>query len=244
MTEKKEKWFETWFDTDYYHLLYKHRNQSEAEAFIKQLFTYMKVDKDDKILDVACGRGRHSVAIHQLGYDVTGIDLSTRNIVYAKQFEKNKLRFIKHDMCIPMREKFDVVLNLFTSIGYFEEDTKNIEAVNCFWNSLNEGGVGVIDFLNVTHVSTCLKKNEIKKVGDLTFNIKRNYDGRHFLKEISFDDKNQHFCFKEKVRGLQLKNFENIFNEVGISKYEVFGNYQLDIYHPTTSERLILIFYK
>ncbi len=244
MTENNQKWFETWFDTDYYHLLYQHRNQAEATRFIAHLFSYIKVNKDYSILDVACGRGRHSIAIHQLGYKVTGIDLSQRNITYAKQFETENLQFVKHDMCIPMTQKFDVVLNLFTSIGYFEEEHKNLEAVQCFWNNLHVNGVGVIDFLNVHHAVHHIKENETKKVDDVVFNIKRNFNGAHFVKEIFFEDKNQHFHFTEKVRGLQLEDFVTYFEQLGITKYEVFGNYQLEAYHREASERLILIFYK
>ncbi len=244
MTEIEKKWFETWFDTDYYHLLYKHRNNSEAEAFIEHLFSHIKVSKTSRILDVACGRGRHSLAIHQLGYDVMGIDLSARNIEFAKQFETENLRFKKHDMCVPMQEKFDVVLNLFTSIGYFDDDKKNFEAIQCFWNNLNSNGVGVIDFLNVNYAKQQLKANEIKEVDQVNFDIKRNFNGTHFIKEISFEDNNQYFHFTEKVRGLQLTDFETFFREIGISTYEVFGNYQLESYQASSSERLILIFYK
>lgn len=244
MTENKQKWFESWFDTNYYHLLYKHRNQDEANSFINRLFSYLEIQKEHTILDVACGRGRYSTAINQLGFNVTGIDLSSNNINFAKQFENKNLRFIRHDMCVPMHTKFDVVLNLFTSIGYFNEATKNLEAIQCFWENLNLNGVGVIDFMNVEHAVKHLVEKEVKKVEEISFHITRTFNGTHFLKEICFEDNNQHFHFIEKVHGLRLVHFLDYFKSIGISNYKIFGNYQLEPFQPEISERLILIFYK
>ena len=85
MTNKK-KWFESWFDTPYYHLLYKHRDDKEAHKFIKNLMQFLKIDKDQNILDLACGKGRHSIFLNKLGYRVTGVDLSSQNILQAQKY--------------------------------------------------------------------------------------------------------------------------------------------------------------
>ena len=126
MTKEHPKWFQSWFDTPYYHILYKHRDFKEAEDFIKNLVSYLNIDTDDSILDLACGKGRHSIFLNTLGYNVTGLDLSKNNIEHAKVHESNSLFFEVHDMRNTYGTQFEVVLNLFTSFGYFDNKNDNI----------------------------------------------------------------------------------------------------------------------
>ena len=70
----KKKWFQSWFDTSYYHTLYKHRDDKEAQMFMKNLVRHLEIDSDQHILDLACGKGRHSIFLNQLGFNVTGVD--------------------------------------------------------------------------------------------------------------------------------------------------------------------------
>ena len=104
-----------------YHILYKDRDNKEAKKFISKLTEKLNLKKNAKILDAACGKGRHSIEIEKLGYKVTGIDLSKNSIKHAKQFENLNLKFKIHDISIPLGIKFNAVFNLFTSFGYFEK---------------------------------------------------------------------------------------------------------------------------
>ena len=115
----KPNWFEEWFDSPYYHLLYCNRSAEEAESFIKKLTQKLDLRKGAKVLDVACGKGRHSRTLASLGYDVTGIDLSANSIAFAKNFENAHLKFEVFDMRKTYAaQKFDYVFNLFSSFGY------------------------------------------------------------------------------------------------------------------------------
>ena len=77
MTKEHQKWFQSWFNTTYYHILYKNRDNKEAELFISNLIYYLNlIPEKDSILDLACGQGRHSKYLNSLGYNVTGIDTS------------------------------------------------------------------------------------------------------------------------------------------------------------------------
>src|SRR5690554_744393 len=87
MTERKEGWFETWFDTSYYHILYQNRDFVEAERFITNLLAFLKLPAGSNCLDLACGKGRHSVFLNKHGLKVTGVDLSENSINEAKTFE-------------------------------------------------------------------------------------------------------------------------------------------------------------
>ena len=112
---KTENWFVSWFDTPYYHILYKDRDYSEAQLFMDNITNYLNLPEQAKILDLACGKGRHSIYLNQLGFDVTGADLSENSILEAKKAENDTLHFEVHDMRIPFEDKFDAVFNLFTS---------------------------------------------------------------------------------------------------------------------------------
>jgi len=117
----EKEWFESWFDTKYYHILYKNRDYTEAEKFISKLIDFLNPEPDSKFVDIACGRGRHSVYINRLGYSVVGYDLSEESILEAKKHSKKDLKFYTHDMRQIFRTNyFDFALNLFTSFGYFK----------------------------------------------------------------------------------------------------------------------------
>ena len=156
MNKSTEQWYASWFDTPYYHILYKDRDYSEAQGFMDNLTNYLNLPEKGKILDLACGKGRHSVYLNTLGYNVTGVDLSEQSIKHAKQFENDTLKFKVHDMSKPYQDKFDAVFNLFTSFGYFEDESCNLNTIKAIKSELNEFGFGVIDFMNVNFVKTNL----------------------------------------------------------------------------------------
>ena len=75
-----DKKYNNWFDSKYYHILYDNRDNNEAKGFVETILKHLKLKKNSKILDAACGKGRHSVEIEKFGYNVTGIDLSKNSI--------------------------------------------------------------------------------------------------------------------------------------------------------------------
>ncbi|MCZ6900895.1 MAG: methyltransferase domain-containing protein, partial [Bacteroidetes bacterium] len=98
MANIKKEWFGEWFDSPYYHILYKHRDHEEARAFIDRLNIFFQWATSDKILDLACGKGRHSIYLNKQGLDVVGLDLSAENVKAAKTHENSRLHFYVHDM--------------------------------------------------------------------------------------------------------------------------------------------------
>jgi SAM-dependent methyltransferase len=242
MTKEHSKWFQSWFDTAYYHLLYKNRDYKEAEVFIKNLASYLNLDKDDKILDLACGKGRHSIYLNSLGYSVTGVDLSKNSINHAKTYESETLHFDVHDMRNVYSTKFEVVLNLFTSFGYFEEETDNFKVIQTIKSSLKQNGIGVIDFMNSPFVIENLIPRNSYKDDNITFNLKRYLSDGFICKDIEVVDGNTTSHFMEKVRAFTFEDFETMLSNAGLHLLDCFGNYKLDPFNSKTSERLILIF--
>ena len=137
-------WFESWFDTKYYHILYKERNDEEAQLLMDNITHYLNLPEDSRILDLACGKGRHAIYLNSLAYDVTGADLSENSIAEASKFTNDKLHFKVHDMREPFEEKYDAIFNLFTSFGYFDDDADNYKTIKAIHNSLTETGFTVI----------------------------------------------------------------------------------------------------
>ena len=242
MQETKKTWFTNWFDTPFYHILYKDRDYAEAQLFIDNITDYLNLPENAKVLDLACGRGRHSIYLNKLGYNVVGADLSENSINFAKKFENDTLQFIVKDMRQPFQEKFDAIFNLFTSFGYFENDEDNLTTLKAIKTSLNDVGFAVIDFMNVHKVIENLVANEEKEVDGTIFIIKRWFKEGYIYKNIKFTYENEAFEFTEKVKALTLEDFEVLMEEAGIYLLDIFGDYKLHKFHKKESDRLIMIF--
>ncbi len=239
---KTQNWFASWFDTPYYHILYKERNDHEAQIFMDNITHYLNLPENAKVLDLACGKGRHSIYLNQLGYEVVGADLSENSIAEANKSQNETLKFQVHDMRETFDDKFDAIFNLFTSFGYFENDEDNLTTLKAMKESLTEYGFAVIDFMNVNQVINNLVPEEVKTVENIDFHIKRYLSEGHIYKEIDFEDQGQKFHYTEKVKALALQDFEAMMEEAGIYLLDIFGDYKLKRFHKTESERLIMIF--
>ena len=92
--KKANDWFINWFNSKYYHILYSDRNEVEANEFIKFIVSKLSLKLDDKVLDLGCGNGRHSISLSKYFHEVDGLDISNENIRIANKNKKNnKNRF-------------------------------------------------------------------------------------------------------------------------------------------------------
>lgn len=240
-TEEKD-WFSEWFNTPYYHILYKDRNDNEAQFFMDNLTHYLNLPEEARILDLACGKGRHSIYLNSLGFEVTGVDISENSIKIANESANDKLHFHVHDMRENLPHKYDAIFNLFTSFGYFDNEEDNIKTLKAIKNSLTEYGFGVIDFLNADYVIANLVPKEIKIVDGIKFEINRYVENKKIIKEIHFSDQGKNYTFKEKVSALTLNDFEKMMEVCDIYLLDIFGDYKLHKFYKNQSERLIMIF--
>lgn len=240
MTKNKD-WFASWFDTSYYHILYSHRDYTEAREFMQNLVGFLNLNKDDFLLDLGCGKGRHSIYLNSLGFNVIGADLSKNSISEAKKHENDTLKFLEHDMRNPFKNKYQAILNLFTSFGFFEDDKEDISILNNIKNGLKENGVAIIDFMNVKKVLKNLVSHETQHIEGIDFNISRYSENGFIVKEINFDADGIHHRFFEKVKILDLAKIKTYLNSVDFKIKHVFGNYQLEDFNEDSSDRLILV---
>jgi len=240
MTKNKE-WFASWFDTNYYHILYSHRNYSEAQEFMQNIVTFLKLKNDAILLDLGCGKGRHSIYLNSLGFTVVGADLSKNSILEAKKAKNDSLKFIEHDMRNPFNSKYDAILNLFTSFGFFEDDFEDIAVLQNIKNGLKPNGIAIIDFMNVKKVIANLVAEEIQIIEGISFKISRYLQNGFIVKEINFDAAGKHHTYFEKVKSLDLPKIKTYLDSIDFKIKHTFGNYQLDEFNEETSDRLILV---
>jgi len=235
-------WFENWFNTKYYHILYGNRNHEEAKLFINNLTSHLNLKKNSKIIDIACGTGRHAIYLNMLGYNVTGIDLSKNNIEKASKFSNKNLQFYIHDMRKLFKSnQYDLAVNLFTSFGYFNKDSDNEKALISIAGNVKREGLVVIDFMNVKKVLMNLIEAEIKIINNVEFKINRTVKNDKIFKSINITDEKEKFVFKEEVSIITLDKFSDYIKKARLQIIDIFGDYHLESFNALKSDRLILV---
>lgn len=244
ISEKKE-WFEAWFDSNYYHILYKKRDEQEAKLFLNNLQKMTDWQPSQTILDLACGRGRHAHYLATLGLQVTGIDLSASSIEFAQNSLRHPVEFKVHDMRQPFgAQQYDYILNLFTSFGYFDNEDENLLVMRHIANALKKDGVAVIDYMNPHYVVQHLKEKETKSVDGIVFEMSKQIIGNFLYKHIQFMHNKREHLFTERIMLINQHQFETYFTSVGLKLQNVYGDYNLTPYETAASPRMILVIKK
>lgn len=241
--EKQHEWFTNWFNSPYYRLLYKERNEQEARLFIDNLLSYLQPQPKATVLDLACGSGRYARYLAERDLYVTGLDIAPSNIHTAREFESERLSFFTHDMRNPYAVNyFNYVFNFFTSFGYFETEEEHLVTLKHISRSLRPAGIFMIDFLNAQNIIENLVAHEEKTVEDVHFELSRELDAQGYIaKTICVQHLNKQLHYRERVRAFTYSDFEQLFDQAGLRIRASFGNYALDPFEVTSSSRLILI---
>ena len=241
----QKEWFSSWFDTPYYHTLYKNRDYEEAALFIDNITKYLNLIPNIVCWDLCCGKGRHSVYLNQKGYRVIGTDLSPQSILEANKNANETLEFYEHDMRKLFRTNyFDVVFNIFTSFGYFEKRQDDLNVFDAVQKSLKPNGLFVFDYLNSKFVKNILIESDTKTIDGITFLISKKIENNTIIKNIDFSDNGETFHFEERVKLFDRSYFEGLAKECNLKVLNTFGNYQLQEFDENLSPRLILVLQK
>jgi SAM-dependent methyltransferase len=240
----QQPWFKDWFNTPYYHQLYFKRDEREAAAFIDALIDYLHPLPHARMLDVACGKGRHSIQLAQKGFWVTGIDLSEDSIAEANQSAQENLQFFQHDMRLPFwMNYFDYAFNFFTSFGYFRTRREHDNAIRTIAQSMKPGGTLVMDYLNVHYAEDHLVHQLEKEIDGVNYYITKWFDETHFYKKIVVEDEalDAPLEYTEKVAKFSLGDFTEMFAYQGLQLQEVFGDYAFGHYDVRKSPRMVMM---
>ena len=170
-----------------------------------------------------------------------GVDLSVKNIKNASKYESENLKFKIHDMRKPLGQKFDLVVNLFTSFGYFDDFKDNLKTLDSIKSSLKKNGLAVIDFLNIKYLKNNLIHKNTEEIDGIKFHLNRSIKNGFLTKKISFKHELNEYNFEEKVRSLDLDDFKSMFKQSNIEILHIFGDYKLTSFDENNSKRLIFI---
>lgn len=240
MVEKKP-WFSSWFDSEFYHILYSDRNHEEADLFVKKLVDFLKISETTSILDLGCGKGRHSFSLSQYSKYVMGIDLSPNSIEYAESQSSGNPKFSVADMRdFELSQTFDCVLNLFTSFGYFDTLSENEKVLSCVSKHQKTNGILLIDYLNSEKVKSTGESLSIKTIQNIDFHIHKYLTENHVFKNIKFQFEGKSYEFEERVQLFKIEELEAMIKSTGYEIEQIYGDYKLENYNPE-SERMIIV---
>jgi 2-polyprenyl-3-methyl-5-hydroxy-6-metoxy-1,4-benzoquinol methylase len=239
-------WFRKWFSSDEYLSVYAHRNEDDAENILKLILNSIPKQKKLRILDAACGAGRHSIILAGKGYDITAFDLSKilLKIGAANAKELNAdVKFLCSDIrYITFKRPFDLVLNMFTSFGYFENDEENFSFFRHTKDFLSTDGIVVLDYLNEAFLRDNLNPFSEKIIDNKLIKESRVIENGRIIKKIVIEGEDSTHSFFETVRLYSHYEIVSTFEHLGYNVLRTYGDYLGNSYKPTTSERLILFF--
>jgi len=217
-------WFEEWFGEDYLDI-YQHRDDTEAERAIELIATNLAGRKIDLVLDLACGAGRHTRVLRERWWTV-GLDLSMPLLRIARK-ESPDGPYVRADMReLPFSdESFDMVVNLFTSFGYFEDDSEHVRVLACVAAAMKPGGTLVIDFLNASQVRRDLVPYDERVANGITIEQRRviSPDNRFVEKTIRLRERGREYI--ERVRLLSPRDLQGMLVSAGFKVAKLFGDY-------------------
>jgi SAM-dependent methyltransferase len=239
-------WFKAWFNHPAYLKLYAHRSLEEAEQTIDMLLKFITVAvRNPKVLDIACGSGRHAVALAERGFQVTANDLSSTLLAEARKLAEAKQTtptFTQFDMReIPFENEFDLIVQLFTSFGYFESDDEDKVVLAHIARALKPGGWYVLDFLNAHRLRKTLQPESRRTLDGIDVLEQRVIFGERVVKSISITEGGETHRFMEAVRLYSMEELSNMLQAVGLRVHRLFGDYHGEAFVPDTSLRLIFI---
>ncbi len=238
-------WFKEWFNSDLYLKVYNHRGSEDAEKLVDLILSFINPVKQSKILDSACGVGRHSNYLAEKGFNVFGFDLSKNLLLEASERAKEKnlnVKYLLTDIRTAcFKTKFDIILNMFTSFGYFENDEENF----CFFRNaksfLKDDGYLVIDYFNPIYLRSNLVVNSHKLFNDILIDEHRLFEGNRIKKKINIKNENDVFEFEESVALYEFCELKSRFEEMNFKILKTFGDYSGHDFVEEKSERIILI---
>lgn len=208
-----------------------------TEREVSGVMNLAKIKPGDKLMDLPCGYGRHSLGLGARGVNVTGVDINQtfldicrfqklkRNIKTAQFVEKSMLE-------INFKNEFDAVINMFYSFGFFSNE-ENVKVTKNFYNALKPGG----RFLMHTHVTIprfekgLIKLSEARKlksgrVLELTRRLDPVTSREIGVWTVVGDDGSRAEMSEYSVRIYGTKDYEELCRSVGFSKVDFYGDWQ------------------
>ncbi len=239
------EWYKNWFNSEEYLKVYRHRDQKEANELVQLVIDNIDVSKVKNVLDMAAGSGRHAVIFAKKGLNVTAVDLSENLISVGKknaESENVKIEFVHSDIRrFDPNIKYHLILNLFTSIGYFEKDEENYFILNKAYNLLENNGYFVLDYFNKSFVENNLVPSTVDEFDGSVITQNRFIEGERIIKEITIDNKGKINKYFESVRMFSKDELINMLQKLGFRIIKTFGDFMGNSFELESSPRIIII---
>ena len=230
------EWYKHAFQFDYLRV-YPHRNDEEARRQVDFLLRTIDCPVPKDVFDLGCGDGRHAVELAKRGYRVTGLDLSEELLTKARNRNEElnlEITFIRGDMReIPYESAFDLLVNFFTSFGYFDRDEENVRVLTGIAQALRPNGQFLLDYLNrdyvihtlVPHDRTTLDQAEVDQTRWITGDPDKPGDHVRINKRVTIEDDQGKRTYDESVRMYTLDDMQAMLTEAGLTVSQTFGDF-------------------
>ena len=170
MIDVDPRWYEGFFEGEYLDLLAPELTSERTLGEVGFVVERLGLEPGARVLDLACGHGRHSLELARRGFRVTGIDLSPRSLEQAREAaaaEGLAADFVEADMReIEFDDEFDAAINLFTAIGYFESDDEDRTVFERVARALRPGGGFLVETINALGLAGRYQERLWEDVGD------------------------------------------------------------------------------
>jgi 2-polyprenyl-3-methyl-5-hydroxy-6-metoxy-1,4-benzoquinol methylase len=178
LSDTPSDWFDGYFEEEWLDEIALHIPEERTRSEIDFVLERLGLEPGARVLDVACGHGRHSLELARRGFDVTGVDLSPRSIALAREAagrEGVDVTFVESDAReISFDAEFDAAVNLFTSaLGYFETDAENQRLVDAVARALRPGGSFLADTINLLSLARGFRELDWEEYESGTLMVER-----------------------------------------------------------------------
>ncbi|MBF0586212.1 class I SAM-dependent methyltransferase [Prosthecochloris sp. N3] len=241
-------WFADWFNHPLYLRLYSHRDETEAKRCVDTILGIVRPPLDHpssyRIMDIACGAGRHALEFARKGFSVTANDLSPYLLQCARVQageEHLPLTCTQQDMrAVSDENAFDLVVQLFSSFGYFDSPDDDRLVVRNVFRALAKGGWYVLDLINPAPLKKNLRPHSRKTIDNLSVDEHRRIHGDRVIKDITITSPEETLEFSESVRLFPPQGIAALLEEEGFRNISMIGDYAGSPFNPETSPRMLV----
>lgn len=238
-------WFKDWFSSEDYLDVYKHRDNADAEKILNLIFNNVALSPNDLILDMACGFGRHSILLAKKGFSVVSIDLSKKLLKLGNTLSEGSIMkpfFVASDMrSLCFKSSFRLVLNLFTSFGYFNSDKENMTVLRNAFNLLKKNSYFIIDYFNKEFLLKSIEPASEIVNGQTKIIQKRRIEGDRIIKTILIERDDENREFFESVKLYSKTDICKNLEIIGFEIKNIYGDYNGADFNENSSPRVIIL---
>lgn len=249
MPEKPDKeWFAEWFNHPLYLRVYSHRDEAEARTCLETIIHKTGLENltpsDIRVMDIACGAGRHALEFARLGFTTTANDLSPFLLECTRSQaarENISIECTRQDMRhISVENTYDLVVQLFSSFGYFKTKKEDLQVLRNVHRALKKDGRYILDLINPVYLKKNLNPSSSRTIDDLVVSEQRRIEADRVIKQITIRSPDDSVTFEESVRLYRIEIIGDMLASAGFEIKEIFGDYEGSAFDEQTSPRLLL----